>query len=165
MSLESATVISTGGIEEYVHLTAGDGNLERIAFVHPCMFMLPLQTKSYLAFREGQPVLEGTFLTDNSMTLRKPITALMTWMPKAKLGLALYHTSAYANGEVLIWNRPHDHKLYFRYPFPRTAGQRMEYRLFFKAFRCQGLQAKEGSGAKPFTVPSGSATATAFLIE
>lgn len=160
--LEHVTVIAPTGVEQYVRVSGGDGDLSKIAFLYPHMHILPNATHEYLAFHEGNIVEQALFKDDNSMSLRKEVTAIITWVPESNTGIHLYHTRSYPRGEVHIWNRAGDNKLYFRYPYPRARGEALEYALFFEAFPCKGVAAQvpPESGAwslREFTSGKGTA--------
>jgi hypothetical protein len=168
ISLESSTVVSTAGIEQYARITAGSGSLDKIAYVNPLMHMLPKEAEGYVAYRGDRLVEAAAFKNDGSVSLSKPITALLTCIPGTGTGIILYHTTDQADGKVLIWNRDLDHKLYFRYPYPREAGKHCDYALFFHGFPCRAILPTQPSGSlgwKVRTFPSGATSVAPCIKE
>ena len=154
--LEFNTVISPSGIEQYVRITGGEGNLKKIKFMFPLMHMLPKATFEYLTYNGSHLVEKGKFKDDKSFSLKKSITSLITWVPKSETGIYIYHTSSYPGGKVNIWNRPLDNKIYFKYPHPKLSGVIMDYSLFFEAFPCKGIAIAPQKGLwKKHIFPSG----------
>jgi hypothetical protein len=158
------TVITTNGIEQHTQLTGGSDNINKIYFVYPLMHIVPNATQHWYAFDGGTLTEKGDFLDDDSMTLNKNITGLLTSNPETGTGIYVYFKESYKNGIVMIWNRAGDNKYYYKYPHPVSAGQIISYSLYMEGFETSGLSVEPSAGFLPQTRPSGTETINFYAL-
>ena len=147
--LHSRTELRAGSIIETVTLTRTDQETS-VATAYGFLGSRSNRLTEYAAFNLfGQPVRTGRTIVDGGgMTLMDNVTAIAQYDPASGSGIVSTLTVGWERErQILIWDRPEDNKLYFRFPdleddMPKGASVHLTQEIrFFDAPVSSWLQA------------------------
>ena len=117
LATQNVTLSHSGMTVSANYTLAFDNTLHRVNYFYPFMTMFALNFKSWVAVTANGTEVNGTFLKDDSFTLKSAIQWAAVFDPIALRGAVYQYPVGYAypgraGFENSFWNRPYDHKLY-----------------------------------------------------
>lgn len=115
LATQNVTLSHSGMSVSANYTLAFDNTLHRVNYFYPFMTMFALPFKSWVAVTANGTEVNGTFLKDDSFTLKCAIQWAAVFDPTSLRGAEYPVGHAYsgrAGFENSFWNRAYDHKLY-----------------------------------------------------
>lgn len=133
--VSDVTVSPDGLAEDFRYEVKKDTS--NVIFMYVFMHCFTNDTQEWIAKLSDGEEVRGTFLDDNSFTLKKDIRWAAVYAPKTSLGAVYVFPEAYASFDGqgnMFWNRPHDNKLYLKIAPKRLIGETFAYSCRLRAF-------------------------------
>ncbi|MFA9478759.1 hypothetical protein ACERK3_10670 [Phycisphaerales bacterium AB-hyl4] len=128
--------LNENGLSEDMHFEF-QGPEMSINFMYVFMHCFGKQLEQWYVERADGQRQHGTFLSDNSFSLRRDIRWAAMYAPELKMGVVYAYPEAYAGDPPdrnFFWNRPHHSKLYLRVMPPQGEGVSFSYRVRLSGF-------------------------------
>jgi len=134
---EAKITVNSAGINEQYSFKTGDGGMSNVSYMYVFMHIFPNTTKYWITGNDFKETDRGTFLDDNSFSLRKDFRWALIYDPVENTGIAAWYPRIYEGRRGFknsFWNRNYDNKLYLQIEPKRVKGEEFSYSMSVKAF-------------------------------